>query len=182
MNIRKATANVFDTEQEIIQLDQSIVEALRKAAPNAPLKRVRFNAHKGSSDVVQEMILAVARDSYIPPHKHPGKSESFHIIEGEVDVVLFDDNGQIQEVLHLGAFHSGKPFYYRTSQTYFHAVVIQSDVAIFHETTNGPFLKEETIFAPWAPSTEGPEAEKYLTSLRKLLGSAAYSGASRDTT
>lgn len=182
MKTRKAAANVFVTEEEIVQVDRSIVDILRKAAPDAPLKRVRFNAHGGASEGVQEMILAVARDSYIPPHKHPGKSESFHIVEGEVDVVLFEDNGQIREVLHLGNLLSGKPFYYRASRAYFHAVVIQSDVAIFHETTNGPFIKEEAIFAPWAPRAEGPDAEKYLARLREILNDPAYRGASRETT
>jgi cupin fold WbuC family metalloprotein len=173
MKIRKAAPGVFVPEEEIVQVDQSIVEMLREAASGAPVKRVRLNAHAGDAEIVQEMILAVARDSYIPPHKHPGKSESFHIVSGELDVVLFDDNGQIQKILHLGDYRSGKPFYYRTSRACFHAVVIQSDVAIFHETTNGPFLKGEAVFAPWAPSAEGPAAEKYLADLRIILKGAA---------
>jgi cupin fold WbuC family metalloprotein len=182
MKSRKVSANVFVTDDEIVQVDRSVVDMLREAAPGAPLKRVRFNAHGGAGEVVQEMILAVSRDSYIPPHKHPGKSESFHIVEGEVDVVLFDDGGQIREVVHLGNLLSGKPFYYRTSQAYFHAVVIQSDFAIFHETTNGPFIKEETILAPWAPRAEGPVAEKYLAGLREALKDPPYRGTSRETT
>jgi cupin fold WbuC family metalloprotein len=182
MKTRRATPNVFVAEEEIVQVDQSILDMLREAAPQAPLKRVRLNAHRGDDAIVQEMILAVARDSYIAPHKHPGKSESFHIVEGKLDVVLFDDDGQIREVLHLGDLFSGKPFYYRVSQARFHAVVIQSEVAILHETTNGPFIKEETVYAPWAPRAEGPEAEKYLSGLRQILESPPYSGLSRETT
>lgn len=169
MKIRKAAANVFVSESKIVEVDQSMVETLRQAVSNAPLKRVRLNAHAGPGETVQEMILAVARNSYIPPHKHPGKSESFHIIAGELDVVLFDDNGGIHQILRLGDFSSGKPFYYRTSEPYFHAVVVRSDFAIFHEVTNGPFIKEETVFAPWAPKTEGPDAETYLGKLREIL-------------
>lgn len=124
MKTRRLTADVFVTEEEIIRVDRSILDMLREAASHTPLKRVRFNAHKGDGAVVQEMILAVAKDSYIAPHKHPGKSESFHIIEGELDVVLFEDNGQMREVVHLGNIGSGKPFYYRVAQAWFHAVVI----------------------------------------------------------
>jgi cupin fold WbuC family metalloprotein len=182
MKIRKAAANVFVSESNIVEVDQSIVETLRRAVADAPLKRVRLNAHAGPGEIVQEMILAVARESYIPPHKHPGKSESFHIVAGELDVVLFDDDGRIQEILRLGDFASGKPFYYRTAQPYFHAVVVRSDLAIFHETTNGPFLKEETLFAAWAPKEEGPEADVYLAGLREILEDATYKGASRETT
>ena len=182
MKIRKAGANVFVSDSKIVEVDPSIVETLRRAVTDAPLKRVRLNAHAGPGEIVQEMILAVARDSYIAPHKHPGKSESFHIVAGEVDVVLFDDDGHIQEILRLGDFSSGKAFYYRTSQPYFHAVVVRSDVAIFHETTNGPFIKEETLFAPWAPSAEGPEADTYLARLREILDDPSYKGASRETT
>jgi hypothetical protein len=33
----------------------------------------------------------------------------------------------------------------------FHTLIIRSDVLVFHETTNGPFDRRDTVFAPWAP-------------------------------
>jgi len=36
----------------------------------------------------------------------------------------------------------------------FHTLIIRSDVLVFHETTNGPFDRKDTVFAPWAPEDD----------------------------
>ena len=169
MNLIKSAPGVFTTDEDLVVVDETLIELLRTEAPASLRKRVRFNAHATPGEVVQEMILCLAHDTYIAPHKHCGKTESFHIIEGELDIVLFEDDGKIREVIRMGAYGSGKPFYQRTSHPFFHAVVVQSATVVFQETTKGPFIKDETIFAPWAPSAEGENAERFLAALRETL-------------
>ena len=100
------------------------------------------------------MLIVHTRNTYVRPHKHLNKSESFHLIEGSVDVVIFDEAGGVAEVIRMGDFASGRRFYYRIEQPAYHTLLITSDVLVFHETTNGPFRREETIFAPWAPEEQ----------------------------
>ena len=38
----------------------------------------------------------------------------------------------------------------------FHTLLIHGDFLVYHEVTNGPFVREETILAPFAP----PEARR----------------------
>ncbi len=169
MKTRAASDTVFVTDDDIVRLDGEVIDLLRGKAPGAARKRVRFNAHRGPTDAVQEMIIALARDTYIPPHRHVGKSESYHVIEGDLAIVLFRDGGTIREVVSMGPFGSGKTFYYRNDSGDFHAVVAQSASVIFHETTNGPFVADATVTAPWAPDVEGREAERYLEDLRREI-------------
>jgi hypothetical protein len=55
-----------------------------------------------------------------------------------------------------------------------HTLIVRSEFLVFHETTNGPFNREDTIFPLWAP--EEKEAEQvigFIESLeisKKLLG------------
>ena len=51
----------------------------------------------------------------------------------------------------MGDYGSDKTFIYRMGKSYFHTVIPLSETIVFHETTKGPFLKEETIFPDWAP-------------------------------
>ena len=97
------------------------------------------------------MIIVLSNQTYIRPHKHINKTESFHIIEGLIDVVIFDETGNIVEVVHMGDLLSGHNFFYRLSDDYYHTPIIRSDFAVFHETINGPFDRTDTIEAPWAP-------------------------------
>ena len=124
------------------------------------------------------MIIAIDASSYIRPHKHPGKSEAFHIIEGEVDIIVFKDNGEIDCVVPLGAPGSGRSFYYRMSKPFFHTLIIRSNVLIVHEITNGPFRPEATVYADFAPEdSESQNTVAYQVDLVRrvaaLQGTAA---------
>jgi cupin fold WbuC family metalloprotein len=64
---------------------------------------------------------------------------------------MFDDEGRIEDVIRMGDYASGRTFYYRIAAPIFHTLIIRSDVLVFHEITNGPFDRRDTVFAPWAP-------------------------------
>jgi cupin fold WbuC family metalloprotein len=112
---------------------------------------MRVCTHRDPGDSLHEMLIVHTKDTYVRPHKHAAKSESFHVIEGEMDVVVFDDHGAVTDVLRLGDYRSGRTFYYRMHEPLFHTLLIRSEVVIFHEITAGPFRPQDTIFAPWEP-------------------------------
>jgi cupin fold WbuC family metalloprotein len=151
MRMRQINAEVFYADEPIVQVDAAAVGQLQAAAGASPRKRVRLCAHRDVNDAVHEMLIVLARGTYIRPHQHPGKSESFHVIRGRADVVLFTDAGDVQQVIPLGDHASGRCFYYRLSDPVYHTVIVHSDEFVVHETTRGPFDPAETLFAPWAP-------------------------------
>jgi len=135
----------------------------------SPRKRARLCAHPGATDTLHEMLICLAQGTYVRPHRHTGKSESFHIIEGELDVVLFRHDGGIREVIRMGPYATGKPFFYRLMEPCFHTVLVSTPHVLFHETTNGPFDPADTEFASWAPAEGTPAAEAYLDTLRSNI-------------
>ena len=166
MPLLQKSLEVFLAEGPISEVGASEIDALKAAVKASAKKRARINAHPDGDDALHEMIIAIDRTSYIRPHKHPGKSEAFHIVEGEVDIVVFNDDGEIDRIVALGAPGSGRSFYYRMSKPFFHTLVIHSDVLIVHEITNGPFRPQGTIFADFAPEdSETKKAEAYQTDL-----------------
>lgn len=116
------------------------------------------------------MLIVHPIGTYVRPHKHVGKSESFHVIEGEVDVVVFAGDGGVADVIRMGAFTSGRPFFYRIAEPLYHTLLIRSDVLVFHETTSGPFQRADTVFAPWAPADgDAAAVGRYLAELEARL-------------
>ena len=109
-----------------------------------PLRRARLCLHHDPRDKVQEMVIAFSRDPYVRLHRHVNKRESFHVIEGEMAVVFFDDSGRVTRHIRMGPLGSGHAFLYRSSSSLWHTVVPLSEFVIIHETTNGPFVREET--------------------------------------
>lgn len=165
--LQKVSDEVYIASDQIVRLGIAEVAFLREQALANERGRARICAHRTSDDPLHEMLIAIAASSYIHPHRHTGKSESFHVVEGAVDVVVFDEAGEIADVVELGDASTGKSFYYRLADSLFHTLLIHGDVLILHEVTNGPFRRDEATFADFAPAeSDRAAARRYLRELR----------------
>jgi cupin fold WbuC family metalloprotein len=175
IRFREHNAEVLYAEDPIVQVDQRDIEFLVARAARNPRKRIRLCAHKDVNDKLHEMLIVHARECYVRPHKHLAKSESFHVISGLVDIALLDEAGSLVEVISMGSYDSGRKFYYRLADPHYHTLLIRSDYVIFHETTNGPFDRADTIFAPWSPELEDVAgAKRFMEELdQKVQGHLA---------
>ena len=153
----RVSDEVFYSDQPITLIDPESIGWLKRQAQAAPRRRARLCAHPDAEDGLHEMLIALGRISYVRPHRHRGKSESFHLIEGSLTVLIFGDDGSLVRTIDMAAADPSRPFYYRLNAPLFHTVVPTSDPVVFHEVTNGPFRRQDTDFAPWAP-VEGDEA------------------------
>src|SRR3989338_9884743 len=151
MRVREFNEEVLYADEEIVKVGREDIESLKEKCGRNIRKRVRLCTHRDIADDVHEMIILHTKGAYIRPHKHLNKSESFHIMKGLADVILFNEMGNITEVIPMGNYSSGRKFYHRISYPYYHTLLITSDFLIFHETTKGPFRRTDTVFAPWAP-------------------------------
>lgn len=150
-NFRKVDNQVYYAENPLVKVGNKNIKFLKDRLIRENLQRIRLCAHNDVNDAVHEMFIVLKKDTYIRPHKHLNKSESFHLIEGIADIIVFDDNGNVQEIIKMADYQSPQEMYYRMNVAYFHTVVVLSDFLVFHETTQGPFRKSDTVYAPWAP-------------------------------
>jgi len=152
-NINSCVVNpeVVVSDEPIVQVSQEYMETLKERAQQNPRRRIRLCAHPSVNDLLHEMLIVHEKGTYVRPHKHFNKTESVHIIDGLVDVVVFDNDGNIADVMQMGDYKSGRIFYYRMQYPYFHTLLIHSEILLFHEATNGPFNRADMVFAPWAP-------------------------------
>ncbi len=151
MRTKKINNEVLFADERIVKVGFRDIELLKEEARINPRKRIRLCAHMDIEDTLHEMLIIHEKGTYVRPHKHLNKSESFHIIEGSADVIVFDEDGSIIEVIRMGDYSSGLKFYYRIADPYYHTLLIRSDFLVFHETANGPFRRSDMVFASWAP-------------------------------
>lgn len=175
---REVNKEVYYAEDKLIKLGKSDIELLKeklreKAMANEP-KKIRLCTHRDIHNKLHEMFIMFGKGTYVRPHKHPGKSVSYHIVEGSADIVLFDESGKIVEVIKMGDYLSGSVFYFRIDDPYYYMPIPKSNVMVFHEITNGPF-NNDTVFAPWAPAENDKTAvqefmKKLNLSIKDFLG------------
>ena len=149
--MNRLSTEVYSSAQAVPRIGMREVDFLKEALPAATRKRVRICAHKNIEERLQEMFIAFSKGTYLRPSKHMGKDESVNIVEGRADVVIFDEKGEVIDVISVGDKSSGLPFYFRTPHEKWHGWIIRSDVLVVHETTDGPFRLKDTLPAPWTP-------------------------------
>ena len=143
MKVNEFNPEVFFTSEDITKVNHQDLEFLKDKASKNERRRVRLCAHKNMQDKVHEMLIVHSIDAYIRPHKHIGKAESLHVIEGRADAIMFDENGNISEIIHMGNCNSGLIFYYRIARPVYHTLIITTDFFVFHEAVEGPFDKQK---------------------------------------
>ena len=167
---KKINNEVFFTEKTITKIEDVDIKFLKANVKNTEKKRIRLCTHLSEEDKLQEMFILLSRETYIRPHKHLNKSESLHVQEGSADVVFFDDESNIIKIISLSDSSSKGCFYYRIDEPTYHTFIIKSDYFIFHETTQGPFKRSDTIYAPWSPKeTNFVEISNFVSKLRKSV-------------
>ncbi|WP_397600046.1 WbuC family cupin fold metalloprotein [Silvanigrella sp.] len=163
---KKISEEVFYPNLSSFYLTLNDISLLSKYSELCLRKRARICTHQNSNSIIHEMFIVHPRDAYVRPHKHVNKSESMLVLQGEVDFIIFDNNGKIVEKKTMGDFISGKPFYHNMSEPLYHSLNIKTEILVFLEITNGPFDPKLTEFADWAPlNTE----ETKVKTFQKML-------------
>lgn len=170
--MREAQGALFNTSP-VLGITGAMVREVKERCVDSVLGRFRICLHHTTLDAVQEMVIAVRRGSYMQPHCHPGRSTSLLVLEGTLDVHLFDDQGSRLRTTTLNPYPQGTPFCLRLEAGVWHMPMCRSDVCVFYETLQGPFLQDESnLWAPWSPPDEDVAAVQALMHRMEMIREA----------
>lgn len=164
--LQRINDEIFLATDPIVRFDRRAIQFIKEKALSNKRGRARICAHRTNDDSLHEMLIAIRSDSYICPHRHLNKIESFHVVEGTADIVILSNNGEVIDAIKLGLDDN---FFYRLNDPYYHTLLIHSPVLVIHETTNGPFNPLASDFAPFAPPENTNEAINYIAALKRNL-------------
>ncbi len=153
-------------------IDDRLLESLSLAARQFPRLRQNYNLHASYDEPCQRLLNAVEPGSYLRPHRHfeNAKPECFVLLRGRMVVLIFSDDGQIQQriPLSVGTGCQGVDI----PAGLWHSLVSLESGSVFLETKPGPYQAlSDKDFAPWAPGEGSPEAGAYLQFLESACRS-----------
>jgi len=153
----------------MIKITNQLIDSVIEQARTSPRKRMNFNFHADLSDPVQRLLNALEPWTYIRPHKHTTKEESFVFLRGTILAVVFNDDGTIRD--HAILSQSGGILGIEFEENSFHMLTsLETGSAVF-EIKEGPFVPHtEGSSAPWAPVEGSAEAKAFLTKIFGELG------------
>lgn len=147
--------NAIFNNSNIFKVSEDDLKILAHSAEVAENGRFRICMHQSQCENIQEMIIAMARHSKLLPHRRKGKKRSYSILYGELELNLYDSNGN--EVDKFILSHEQTRFV-RLSQDYFILPVVKSDIVVFHEIAEGPFEAKDE-YASWYKDNIGANYE-----------------------
>jgi len=151
-------------------ISQQILDRLSLRAKQSPRLRKNYNFHTSDGDICHRLLNAMEPDSYIQPHRHLdiNKDETLAVIRGKMGLIIFDDDGAIEEKALLEP--TGTVMMANIPHGTFHTLISLDGPSVFFEAKAGPFIpltKEEK--AQWAPQEGDESSTEYLRSLKKLF-------------
>lgn len=123
----------------ITQLNDGDIIRLLSEARASPHSRARICFHRNELDQQQFMLICLLKPSKIGIHRHPiGKSESYVLLRGAMEVDVFDNQGsQINQI----KLDEKSPFLFISGGT-FHEPRSLTDYCMYFEAYPGPFQKQ----------------------------------------
>lgn len=156
----------FDNWELCLPIDAARLETLMAESREDPRGRVRICLHRDETDPLHEMIIALADHGYLRPHRQKGRQKSYVVLEGRLRVIFFDEAGAVIRRLDLDA--AAQPVA-RFDAGVWHTMTAMSESALYLETILGPFDRNGTDWAPWAPGrSPRPEIEAYMTKILRV--------------
>lgn len=145
----------------MIRITTELIDKVVAEARQSPRRRMNYNFHPELSDPVQRLLNALEPWTYIRPHKHTTKEESFVLLSGTVLAVVFNNDGTIRDhaILSRETGILGIEF----EENCFHMLTSLETGSVVFEIKEGPFVPHtEGSSAPWAPLEGTPEARSFL--------------------
>lgn len=160
---------VFNRERVCV-VDAALIEELKARALGSRLGRYRLCMHHSCDEPMQDMIVVHCRGNYSRPHYHPNAAMSYTMIEGRMDVLLFDNAGVVTQRVRMGTPGDvyAEAVSLRLSTGVIYTPVCISETAVFHETLGAPNPGgTETLYAAWSPADDEPER---IAAFQRALG------------
>ena len=84
-------------------IDKVFLDRLTEKAKASPRKRMHYDLRDDENDLSMRMLNAMEPETVIPIHRHNETTEEIVVLRGEVEEILYDDQGNEQEHYYLKA-------------------------------------------------------------------------------
>jgi cupin fold WbuC family metalloprotein len=146
----KISETVYRSSRQLVTVNAKQLAPIIEAAKKSPLKRARLCCHSGQEEKLQEMFIALASGVRIEESVHLRKDESLTVIDGQGTYYFPNEDGSLRETIELSPYNSCTPqnsaFFARINRYVPHKIVVSSDYLLIHESTTGPFYKNDTDY------------------------------------
>ena len=127
-------------------ITEELLDTVTSRAKENSRLRMNYNFHASMDAPIHRLLNALEPGTYLPPHRHTDKEETYLVLRGSLLAFFYDDAGNVTDKVCLNTWHS--------------IIALESGTVIF-EIKKGPYqpLPSEDL-ASWAPQASDVEGIK----------------------
>ncbi len=146
-NLIKKNERVYFVASENTQLSRQQIFLFREISILNNLEISRICLHRDQNSLIQEMIMFHCKSTTVGPLKQLNQSISYHIIDGIIQISVYD-NEKIKDIYTLSniSYSNKQLCSIRIKPDEYRTVSSKTENTIFIEITNGPFKDEDTTW------------------------------------
>ena len=140
-------------------ITEELLDSVTSQAKENPRLRMNYNFHATMDAPIHRLLNALEPGTYLPPHRHTDKIESYVVLRGSLLAFFYDEAGNVTEKVKLCPAE-GK-FGLEIPAGTWHSVIPLESGTVIYEVKNGPYapLSPEDV-ASWAPASSDVEGAK----------------------
>ena len=124
----------------MLLIDQQLLDKTSAKAMQNERLRMNFNIHSDLTDPVNRMLNALEPGTIIPIHRHlhPYKNESFVVLRGELNVLIYDDNKNLLECINLNPLKGN--YGIDIPGEVWHSIEVKEKNTVIYDVKEGPYV------------------------------------------
>ena len=150
-------------------ITEELLDTVTSRAKENSRLRMNYNFHASMDAPIHRLLNALEPGTYLPPHRHTDKEETYLVLRGSLLAFFYDDAGNVTDKVCLNP-SEGKYGLEIPSNTWHSIIALESGTVIF-EIKKGPYqpLPSEDL-ASWAPQASDVEGIKaFMKRMLELL-------------
>lgn len=137
-------------------ISDELLDGVTSEAQASPRLRMNYNFHASLDAPIHRLLNALEPGTYLPPHRHTDKEETYVVLRGSLLAFFYDNSGNITEKVDLNP--SAGVYGLEIPAGTWHSIISLETGTVIFEIKSGPYcpLPPEDI-APWAPAPSDVE-------------------------
>lgn len=132
-------------------ISDELLDGVTSEAQASPRLRMNYNFHASLDAPIHRLLNALEPGTYLPPHRHTDKEETYVVLRGSLLAFFFDDLGNITDKVTLNP--SAGVYGLEIPSGTWHSIISLETGTVIFEIKSGPYAPLPSgDIAPWAPA------------------------------
>ena len=119
-------------------INKDLLDEITRQAKESPRLRMNYNLHDNLDAKAQKLLNALEPGTILPIHRHPNTTETYLLLRGKLNVILYNDKKEVLETMYLDTANGNYGLDIPAGQ--WHSIEVLESGTVILEVKDGPYI------------------------------------------